>query len=259
MKLVYAIFVPLVWLDLGVLVSGQSISEALNELLDKDKAAQNYATTNIAKQFSSVLDEIDKELYQTLIPMLNQKYNDIKDYVKDLETHLTASGYDSTDCIKLVDAYVKNISSIASITNVTAKAIEEKQTVYEHILYNVYLIGKNNIDMIHGEADSISNEYYVCIRTDHPEYCNRTLYRRAIAKQEEIPKLYNKETEIAKANLIQQGLIYKNRVQDYVNEVIMTAKPYLSLLEICAQRILSVRKKYIGNRIKSIFCIVNSK
>lgn len=216
-------------------MSSQSLPELVYELITLNDQEMSSAVSKLSSQYEATKTELNNLLNRQTIPSLNEMYDDIENYIENLRTSTSSAGYDPTNCIVAVKEYLES-SSVATIRD---KAIVEMKTVYEEIASNIHFNGRYNVQVISNEINTIGADFSLCMTSASPEYCNATLSRKVIAKQDEMPKLFNKEVERIAVGLTQLVVNYENRIQDYLQEAARFAKPYLNLLESCISVVLT--------------------
>lgn len=195
------------------------------------------AQSKLSLRYNETISEINEQLNQNVIPSLNEIYEDVEHHIQNLE-NITTFGYNPAKCI----ANFKEILTSSVVPNITNKAVNEVTDIYEVIISNIHSNGLYNLDVISNEMQSVITDFTLCVTSSEPVYCNLTLNRRMLSKQEELPVLYDKEVEGTTIALVQQVVNYENRVQDYLQEAVASMKPYIALLESCVAIILTKGK-----------------
>lgn len=238
MKLFVFIIPLLLSLEPGLLVSPGEITEEVNNLIllaDETKGAAEYA---IMEQYDQTKREMNKTLYENIIPSLNDINQDLDNYIQNLENDTSSLGYNATDCITRFQINL----IVGAVPNITSKAITEMQVVYERIISDILTAGLYSMDVIKNEVFSTTNDSTLCLNSTAPDTCTDPLLSKILAKQEEIPILFNKEVHRVKYTFIQQIVNYESRAQDYLHEAVAVTKPYLELLESCVSVLLAAGK-----------------
>lgn len=217
-------------------MSSQSLSELVYELITSNEKERSTTVSKLSSQHEETKTELNNLLNRHTIPFLNEMYDDIENYIETLRSDTTSAGYDPTDCIVAVKQYLES----NSVATVIEKAIIEMKTVYEEIASNIHFSGRYNVQVISNEVNTIAADFSLCMSSVSPEYCNKTLSTKVIAKQDQIPILFNKEVERTAVALTQLVVNYENRIQDYLQEAVGYTKPYLALLESCVSVVLTV-------------------
>ncbi|KAJ8924838.1 hypothetical protein NQ315_000993 [Exocentrus adspersus] len=209
--------------------SCDSIDRQIRELASSDKRLRVAAKANITKSYEETRSELDRQLNETLIPSLDKVYEDIEDQIRSL-TDLHYLGYNVTDCLNSTEP-------LSSFENITEKAINETSVVYQKIASNTRDAGLSNLAVIKRAVNITHVEGTECMKVEAPENCNRSLSVKLDNLILELPGLYEKEIERTTFGLIRVLIDYESRIQDYVEEAVNRAKPYLALLESCVSNI----------------------
>ncbi|XP_018569493.1 uncharacterized protein LOC108909595 [Anoplophora glabripennis] len=227
--------IPLLCLECALLVSSQTLSELVYELITTNENEKTASVKKLSEQYDQTKTEINNLLNRITIPYMNVMYEDLENYIEKLKTDTTSAGYDPTDCLTATKEHLES----NSITKILDKALVEMSTVYEEIASNIHFTGTYNLQVIANEVNTIATDFSICVSSEYPEYCNKTLSTKVIAKQDQIPVLFNKEVERTSVALTQLVVEYENRIQDYQQEAVAVTKPYLALLESCISVVLT--------------------
>ncbi|KAJ8946720.1 hypothetical protein NQ318_020814 [Aromia moschata] len=124
------LFVSLFCLELTLLttVSCETLIKALYKLINDVEAVKRTAYASILDQYSSVISETDQQLYHTIVPSINEAYANINSYIEGLEEQCSSLGDKYNSCVEDVDRILNEMPSAHYKVNVTAKALEEKNT-----------------------------------------------------------------------------------------------------------------------------------
>ncbi|KAJ8924837.1 hypothetical protein NQ315_000992 [Exocentrus adspersus] len=212
------------------LASSQTLTQRMFELISANEKIRSDSRASLTQLYDDTKLELNKQLNRNAVPALKEVYEDIEVYIQSLDNKTYFSGYDAASCIN---------SFRSSLPNITEKALKEMDGIYENIA-SISYAATHNLDIISREVNTISSDYAECIKSSTTEYCDGALSKKLATKQGQLPRLYKKEVERTRLGLVQVLVDYESRVQDYVEEAVLVAKPYLAVLEHCVYLVITI-------------------